>query len=179
MTSRQAIDHLCLKCGLCCNGALFRDVELQPQDRLAVLRGLGLPIATRQTTTGSISKLPQPCAALCADLKCRIYLQRPKRCREFECALLRRTVNTPSTIPAALAIIKRTRRLLEKIDAQLRFLGIERTDWPLKKRFQSAQRHFENKGLDSNSAATFADLSQHYHRLNILLASHFLSVKTR
>ena len=30
----SAIAHLCPKCGFCCNGVIFSDVELNPSERL-------------------------------------------------------------------------------------------------------------------------------------------------
>ena len=36
--------QLCLACGLCCNGALFKDVKLQSGDDPEQLASLGLPL---------------------------------------------------------------------------------------------------------------------------------------
>jgi uncharacterized protein len=37
-------EDLCLNCGLCCNGVIFADVKLVPEDNSARLRSLGLPL---------------------------------------------------------------------------------------------------------------------------------------
>jgi len=93
-------NELCNACGLCCNGVLFKDVQLQPGDDAAHLRSLGLPIREPRRVpprTGRSphshevrkTRFPQPCAALCDGNRCRIYAERPARCREFECALFK------------------------------------------------------------------------------------------
>src|SRR5437764_15390956 len=79
----DAVSQLCPACGLCCNGVLFGDVELQPGDDKKKLSALGLVVERR----GGKSRFPQPCS--CFDGKlCRIYENRPGRCRTFECRLL-------------------------------------------------------------------------------------------
>ncbi len=76
--SGQHNKQLCLQCGLCCNGVLFKDVELQPGDDATNLRALGLPIrdapARERPTTKPAGvpatarqRFPQPCTALFAD----------------------------------------------------------------------------------------------------------------
>ena len=45
-------DTLCTRCGLCCNGSLFADVELAPSDDSATLEVLGLAIEDDDERTG-------------------------------------------------------------------------------------------------------------------------------
>ena len=78
------VQQLCLNCGLCCDGALFKDVELRPGDNAAKLRALGLPLESRRDKT----RFPQPRAALGRDCRCRIYGDHPARCRECEVRVL-------------------------------------------------------------------------------------------
>ena len=40
----NAINQLCPACGLCCNGVLFADVELQPGDNAGRLIDLGMAL---------------------------------------------------------------------------------------------------------------------------------------
>ena len=64
----NAIDQLCIKCGLCCNGVLFADVELRKGDKAEQLAELGLSLKEK----GQRRAFVQPCA--CFDGKlCRIY----------------------------------------------------------------------------------------------------------
>src|SRR6266581_3782971 len=79
--------QLCLSCGLCCNGVIFADVKLQPSDDASRLRALGLRISTPHSKFRTPT-FDQPCAAL-GGCRCRIYAERPRYCREFECVLFK------------------------------------------------------------------------------------------
>ena len=84
-SSADAVAQLCPNCGLCCNGVLFADVELRKGDDVQRLAELGLSLEK----TGRQQAFAQPCACFDGEL-CRIYTGRPKRCRTFECSLLKR-----------------------------------------------------------------------------------------
>ena len=75
---------LCTRCGLCCDGSLFADVELAGPAEAAGLEAMGLEIEDDDAGRGL---LVQPCGAL-QGRRCGIYLQRPECCRTFECRLL-------------------------------------------------------------------------------------------
>ena len=53
-------EQLCRACGLCCDGTLFKDVELQPGDDAGRLQAAGLKLETLRTKP----RFAQPCAAL-------------------------------------------------------------------------------------------------------------------
>ena len=74
------IGAICRDCGLCCNGVLFESVLLQPGDSPELLTSLGLKLKRK---TGHRCFL-QPCPAWNSS-GCRIYKDRPARCRDFEC----------------------------------------------------------------------------------------------
>ena len=80
-----AVSQLCPKCGLCCNGVLFADVELQKGDDAKRLAEIGLLLGKK----GGQKAFTQPCGCFDGTF-CRIYDDRPKRCRTFECGLLKR-----------------------------------------------------------------------------------------
>lgn len=75
-------DRLCTKCGLCCDGSLFADVELAGAAEAARLEAMGLEI---DDDDGGLLVLP--CGAL-RGRRCSIYEHRPATCRTFECRLL-------------------------------------------------------------------------------------------
>lgn len=77
-------DTLCTRCGLCCDGSLFADVELTGATEAAGLEIMGLEIEEDDKSGGL---LIQPCGAL-QGKRCGIYLHRPECCRTFECRLL-------------------------------------------------------------------------------------------
>jgi hypothetical protein len=72
-------EEVCLACGLCCSGALFGHVLVTPEEGARL--GRRLPILE--------GRFLQPCAAHEADGRCAVYEERPWRCREFACLVLR------------------------------------------------------------------------------------------
>ena len=183
MTSPGSLpEQLCLACGLCCNGVLFKDVELQPVDDAERLRSLGLPIreARRaQSKHGNSkpetrnSKFPQPCAALCEGNHCRIYSERPARCREFECALFKSVAAGQTELAAALKTIRAAHQRADEVRRLLRALGDADEHLALSLRFKRTRRQLEAGGFDDASADTFGELTLAVHALNVLLSSRF------
>ena len=112
------ISQLCPNCGLCCNGVLFADVELQKGDNAGRLIDLGMSVKKK----GMKRAFAQPCH--CFDGKlCKIYADRPKRCQTFECGLLKRVQAGDLEGKLALKQIASTQKLVEKVRQLLRRLG--------------------------------------------------------
>ena len=112
------VSKLCPNCGLCCNGVLFADVELRKGDDARRLSDLGLVLIKK----GSKPAFTQSCT--CFDGKlCRIYAERPVRCRTFECGLLKLVQTGRTDVKAALKAIREARRRLEKVRRLLRLTG--------------------------------------------------------
>jgi Fe-S-cluster containining protein len=109
-SSTDFVSQLCPKCGLCCNGVLFADVELQKGDDIRRLAELGLSLEKK----GRQRVFAQPCACFDGTL-CRIYNERPKRCRTFECGLLKRVQAGELGADAALETIAQAKRQVEKV----------------------------------------------------------------
>ena len=82
-SSANMIDQLCTQCGLCCDGTLFADVELEDESEEAVLS------LWASIDTDGPPVLLQPCMAL-DGTRCTVYQHRPGCCRTFECRLLQR-----------------------------------------------------------------------------------------
>lgn len=168
MTADNISQKLCVTCGLCCNGVIFRDVELRETDDLERLRSLGLPVKK----AGKKIRYTQPCAALDCSL-CKIYTDRPSYCREFECALLKSTVAGNTTPEAALKVIKTTQRRASKVLRLLRELGNQEEHVSLSKRFKQVTRDFETGRLTGEMAGIYGDLTIAVHELNLVLSSAF------
>jgi Fe-S-cluster containining protein len=164
------LQSLCLQCGLCCNGGLFRDVELQTDDAPARLKALGLPVKTARGKT----RLPQPCAALDGYL-CRIYATRPERCRQFDCAVLAAVRDESVSPEAAARAIRQTRRLLGRVEQCLSQLGEDDAQAPVQLRFRRMVRRLEAEDTDAKSAEWFGRLTVAWHALNLRLHDRFLS----
>ena len=130
----DAISQLCPNCGLCCNGALFADVELRAGDDAKKLAKLGLTLVKKGQ--GKLA-FAQPCACFDGRL-CMIYADRPKRCRTFECGLLKRVKVGELEPDAALKTIAQTRRHVEKVRGLLRQLGQNDETLAMTKRYARA-----------------------------------------
>jgi Fe-S-cluster containining protein len=143
------IDQLCPKCGLCCNGVLFADVELRKGDDAKRLAELGLSLGKK----GCHQAFAQPCACFDGTL-CRIYDERPKRCRTFECGLLKRVKAGELDAKAALKTIAHAKRQVEKVCKLLR--GTDSDD----ERLALSQRYVQamSRPVDLSAGKAFAAL---------------------
>jgi uncharacterized protein len=184
-SSVEVTEQLCLGCGLCCNGVLFRDVELQPGDAPQRLRTLGMPLtplrkqaAARLRKAGVVSapsglKFNQPCSALRPDCRCRIYPDRPARCRDFECALFKAVAAGTTASVAAKRIIRSTLQQAERVKSLLRQLGDTEETLALSLRFQRIQKQMHRDGPDEAAAEVYSELTLAVHDLNMSLRREF------
>ena len=104
-------NSLCLECGLCCNGVIFANVQLQPGDNAAQLKALGLIFSSNRDS--KIQKFKQPCTAF-GGCRCQIYSERPKYCREFECLLLKSVKAGETNLSEASKLIHSALRRVKK-----------------------------------------------------------------
>jgi Fe-S-cluster containining protein len=115
----NAVDQLCPNCGLCCDSTLFADVELRTGDDAKRLAKLGLSLVKKGKSKVAFA---QPCA--CFDGKlCGIYADRPKRCRLFECGLLKKVEAGEMNASAALKKISEAKALAKQVRDLLQSLG--------------------------------------------------------
>ncbi|HWC60369.1 MAG TPA: YkgJ family cysteine cluster protein [Verrucomicrobiae bacterium] len=163
-------NSLCLECGLCCNGVIFADVQLQSGDNAARLRTLGLALLQRANSGNE--KFKQPCTAF-AGCQCNIYSERPTYCREFECLLLKSVKAGKIDARKAIPVIRSALRRVKKVERLLQQLGDADESVALSKRFRRMQRKLEGAPLDRESAQTFGELTLAVHDLNLLLAEKF------
>jgi Fe-S-cluster containining protein len=114
----NGIEQLCPNCGLCCDSSLFADVELRAGDDAKKLRKLVFTLFKKTKTKLAFS---QPCA--CFDGKlCKIYHDRPTRCRSFECGLLKRVEGGEISAGAALKKIAAAKKRAGEVRELLRSL---------------------------------------------------------
>ena len=163
-------ENLCLSCGLCCNGVIFGNVQLQPLDNPARLQSLGLPLTARADRAAL--KFPQPCAAH-DGCRCRIYAERPIYCREFDCLLLKNVQASRLSSKAARRIIDLARARAERVRRLLRRLGDSDETMALAARFRRTSRRLERFGLDQVTAKLYGKLTLAVHDLNRLIAKAF------
>jgi len=129
----ESVNQLCPKCGLCCNGVLFADVELRKGDGVQRLAELGLSLEKK----GRQRAFAQPCACFDGRL-CRVYDERPKRCRTFECGLLKRVQAGELGADAALKAIAQTKRQVKKACKLLRSTSSDDGQLALSQRYRRA-----------------------------------------
>lgn len=166
----DAIAELCPACGLCCNGVLFGDVELGPDDRARALEKVGLALKQK----GRKLAFVQPCA--CFDGKlCRIYGERPERCRTFECGLLKRVQAGKLESVAALKLILRVQRQAQAIENLLERLGNRDSRAPLSRRYAKVMAEPIDLSGDEDVVELRAELMLGVAALMKLLHRHFLS----
>ena len=134
MESSTAVAQLCPNCGLCCDSTLFADVELRAGDDAKRLRRLGLTLEKKGKAKLAFA---QPCA--CFDGKlCGIYHDRPKRCRLFDCGLLKRVAAGEMTADAALKKIFAAKKEAGRVRELLRLLGQREERLALTHRYAAA-----------------------------------------
>jgi hypothetical protein len=131
-TLPTAAARLCAECGLCCNGAMFHMVILQPGENPRALAALGLKIKRKH----SLAYMPQPCRAHSGGC-CTVYEQRPQRCRIFECRTLTRLTKDEITEHAAMEKIHEARSKLARVENLLADAGETRAEHPLSKRCEN------------------------------------------
>lgn len=171
--------QLCLACGLCCDGTLFADVELQPGDSAERLRELGQKLRRGKDAEGNpVHKFAQPCPALGADCRCAFYAERPARCRDFDCALLRAVQAGTLPVATALRRIREARKQRDAVRRALLKLGDRELSKPLSRRFQRAKRALEAGEIPAGTtweeaAETFGELTLAVSQLQFTLSREF------
>jgi hypothetical protein len=168
----ESSDQLCLACGLCCDGTLFHHVKLEAGDDGGKLRELGLPVKVPRATI-PVARFPQPCAALCADRTCRVYADRPKQCRSYECGVFKELQADRVTPAAALRLVRQARQDADRIRALLRQLGDTDEQRSLNERFRRTTRRMESGFADDTVADTYAELSLAMHHFGLLTHEKF------
>ena len=126
-------DILCTRCGLCCDGSLFADVELAGTDEASALEVMGLEVEDDDDG----AQLLQPCAALTGK-RCGIYPHRPECCRSFECRLLQEAKRGAVSVDEAREKIAEVLRRIERVNDLIGQLGVSNDRLPLKERCAEA-----------------------------------------
>ena len=107
----DGLSALCVECGLCCDGTLFRFLPVEPS-QLDRYRALALPVVTQ---SGQLA-MPLPCSKLEARC-CTVYTQRPPGCRTFVCHLGRRLELGDVGFTEALITVREAQRRIDLLRA--------------------------------------------------------------
>ncbi len=109
---------LCVRCGLCCDGSLLDDIELQNESEADSVEAMGLEV---EDDTEGPPVMTTPCRAL-KDCRCSLYPYRPLACRSFECRLLLEVRAGKVPVEEAFGIIGKARQSPEENWVRPRFL---------------------------------------------------------
>ena len=149
---------LCRDCGLCCNGVLFDRVYLQRGDIPQALTSQGLRIKKGQWFN-------QPCTALCGTL-CRLYHNRPTRCRLFECRQFQQVAAGEIRYESAADRIRQVKMQVTALEHQLTGCGGGNIRKPLAQRYATAVETSRSRtgtpGLTAAMEQLQAELDAHF-----------------
>jgi hypothetical protein len=168
--SAEAIAKLCPACGLCCNGVLFGDVELQRGDDAKLLSKLGVDLFRK----GRKTAFAQPCDCLVNGL-CRIYADRPKRCATFDCGLLKRVQTGKLAATVALKKISEAKSRSAEVLELVRQLGHKDESLPLNQRYAAIMAEPIDMSADEAEIERRGELMMAVSRLVESLERDFLT----
>jgi Fe-S-cluster containining protein len=168
--SAEAIAKLCPACGLCCNGVLFGDVELQRGDDAKLLSKLGVDLFRK----GRKTAFAQPCDCLVNGL-CRIYPDRPKRCATFDCGLLKRVQTGKLAATVALKKISEAKSRSAEVLKLVRQLGHKDESLPLNQRYAAIMAEPIDMSADEADLERRGELMMAVSRLVESLERDFLT----
>jgi Fe-S-cluster containining protein len=140
---------LCTRCGLCCDGTLFGDVELTGPAEAARLAILGLDVDTDDADS---ELMALPCTAL-RGTTCSVYAQRPRCCRTFECRLLKDAQSGVVSLDDATALVTRARAQVQHVTTLLATMERRPRRLPLAERCADAIANASNASNDHARAA--------------------------
>jgi Fe-S-cluster containining protein len=168
-------EDLCFKCGLCCDGTIFSDIKLCSADKPESLKKFAsrlVPDRGLVRAAPASNKLPQPCVFF-DGCRCRVYPDRPRYCRDFECLLLENVLENRVSSTAAARIIEETRGKAQTVRNLLHTLGDTNEGEPLTTRFQRTTKRLERVGTETEMAETYSELTLAVHDLHCTLSSSF------
>jgi Fe-S-cluster containining protein len=163
-------DILCTRCGLCCDGSLFADVELAGSDEASALEVMGLEIEDDEKDGGL---LLQPCRAL-KGKRCSIYPHRPDCCRTFECRLLQEVKHGAVSVERAKGKIAEALQRIERVKELIVRLGPGHERLPLKERCVEALALSEEVAADPETKRKRAELRAAMTSVENLIQKTFL-----
>jgi Fe-S-cluster containining protein len=106
--------NICINCGLCSDGTIFRFVPLRPGESPDALTIAGVAVSAVDDRAAFLL----PCAAFRGGC-CSIYENRPAVCREYRCSLLRRHEAGEVSFEEARSVIERTKVLRDEVRSAL------------------------------------------------------------
>lgn len=107
-------ENLCLACGMCCDGSLHNFTHLRTEEVIQAGK-LGLRVAKVRQGTPIIW---QPCKAYTRP-DCRVYLDRPRACRQYRCKLLNALESDSLDLSEALECVRKVQDQIAALRSQM------------------------------------------------------------
>jgi len=108
--------NLCMTCGLCCDGTLFKTAPVDPDERLIELQASGVQIHIENERR----RLLLPCAAYENNICKAYYNEKAKICTEYQCKLLKQCFIGKITWDEATEVVHSIQLHKKKLEANLR-----------------------------------------------------------
>jgi hypothetical protein len=145
---------------------LFTSVICSTATEARRMEDLGSPVAMKE----GLASFPQPCNHL-AESRCSVYADRPGRCRQFECELLKQVGREDQPIGRAREIIRETRTAADRLKAKLNELGNTDEEVPLAYRCDQVMDNPTDK--TDEWWESYAEFNLHLRKVQALLRQHF------
>ncbi len=153
----------CATCGLCCDGTLFEYAHLQP-DEIDAAMASGLEVGEFAGEPG----FAQPCRHLCGT-RCNIYVDRPKACRKYRCAMLKRMETGEIAAEQAAKHVAAVRSVVTSLNAEM-LPGVT---------IRQCREQLEKAVLANEEVAATTRMKLYFGVLELLLDKHFRSPRQR
>ncbi len=107
-------EKLCLACGLCCDGTLFKGAVIEKNEGLKIHSQLDLTVDKEK------NRFMLPCHLHDPEVGCTVYGQvRPRVCGNFRCKLLKRLHKGKVSEQEALKIVVKTKALKKQVVSEI------------------------------------------------------------
>jgi len=147
---------------------MFHFVRLQPGDSAPALAALGLKLKRKNRQ----DYILQPCPAH-REGQCSIYLQRPERCRLFECRQLQRVAAGEIPEAAALEKIREVQRRVAQLDGLSRRADGRPRKGPLARRCETTLVEPFDPTMQPELVQEREELARGLHELDAILDADF------
>lgn len=118
----EAAQLICMSCGFCCDGTIFKRTPLKPEDNDKSLNEVVIVKSQQVEKT----YLYQPCHYL-NNRRCNIYHEsRPQICGAFKCKILEQLFAGELSFKEGIEIVNNTLRHLSELKLLLHVSGTER-----------------------------------------------------
>ncbi len=116
--------ELCLSCGGCCNGMLHDHGKLKADETELVSQ---LRLIPYQEKFDYIA-FCLPCSCF-KDSKCSVYAHRPKKCRDYQCKLLKEYLQGTTSFEESIELVRKAISLMETIYQHIGGVDPSKTIW--------------------------------------------------